>query len=240
MCRGGGGGGGLPSCMVPSLSIRYFKIQPGSISFVLSHAAICSWNDPNYSVTINVPVVYIGRGEMILMWATSISRISTFLGPYGTRFARDHFRAQKSLDFQAPSLPIARVMDVAHFKIIKSKLHIKKWSKFTFPRSTPPPLYSSPPPPYTYPTSGVRWEGGSPRPSPPPPPQSPQRYEKCVTWSNSFHLFPTNFISSKRLPFSSVWFHLHPVGSISFLMILTPAKLLHLQSVASCLSLLFW
>ncbi len=32
--------------------------------------------------------------------------ISTFLGPNGTRFARCHFRVQKSLDFQGPSLPM--------------------------------------------------------------------------------------------------------------------------------------
>jgi hypothetical protein len=40
---------------------------------------------------------------------------------YGTRFARCHFRAQKNLDFQGPSLPMALVMDVARIKIIMSR-----------------------------------------------------------------------------------------------------------------------
>ncbi len=35
---------------------------------------------------------------------------SFFLGPNGTRFARCHFRAQKSLDFQSPPLPMPLVM----------------------------------------------------------------------------------------------------------------------------------
>ncbi len=41
-----------------------------------------------------------------------------FLCPNGTRFARGHFRAQISLDFQGPPLPMALEMDVAHIKII--------------------------------------------------------------------------------------------------------------------------
>ncbi len=36
-----------------------------------------------------------------------------FFGPNGIRFARCHFRAQKCLNFQSPSLPVALVMDVA-------------------------------------------------------------------------------------------------------------------------------
>jgi hypothetical protein len=38
----------------------------------------------------------------------------TFSGPNGTRFARCHFMAQKSLDFQSPPFPMALVVDVAH------------------------------------------------------------------------------------------------------------------------------
>jgi hypothetical protein len=43
--------------------------------------------------------------------------ISTFLGPNGTCLARCHFRAQKSLDFQAPPLPMGLEMD---FPVTKS------------------------------------------------------------------------------------------------------------------------
>ncbi len=59
-------------------------------------------------LSINVPVVYM-----------------TVLGLNGARFATI-FRAQTSLDFQGPPLPMALVMDVARVKIIKSKRHIKK------------------------------------------------------------------------------------------------------------------
>jgi hypothetical protein len=51
-----------------------------------------------------------GRG-----WALKISAI---LYPNGTRYACCHFRAQTSLDFQGPPLPMALVMDVARIKII--------------------------------------------------------------------------------------------------------------------------
>ncbi len=44
--------------------------------------------------------------------------MSTFLGPNSTRFARCRFRAQKSLNFQGPFLPMALVMDIARIKII--------------------------------------------------------------------------------------------------------------------------
>ncbi len=39
-------------------------------------------------------------------WKGWALKISTFLGPNGTRFARCHFRAQESLDFQGPPLPM--------------------------------------------------------------------------------------------------------------------------------------
>jgi hypothetical protein len=47
------------------------------------------------------------------MWAL---KILTFLGPNGTRCARCHFWANKSLDFQGPSLPMALEMDAAQIK----------------------------------------------------------------------------------------------------------------------------
>jgi hypothetical protein len=47
--------------------------------------------------------------------------VSTLLGPNGTCFARCHFRAQKSLDFQGPLLSMALVMYVACIKIITSR-----------------------------------------------------------------------------------------------------------------------
>jgi hypothetical protein len=53
--------------------------------------------------------------------AQILPQILLFLGPNGTRFARGHFRAQKSLDFQGPPLPMALEMDVAHIKIISSR-----------------------------------------------------------------------------------------------------------------------
>ncbi len=49
------------------------------------------------------------------------SKLSTFLGPDGTRFARFHFKAQKSLNFQGPPLPTAIIMGVARIKIIMSR-----------------------------------------------------------------------------------------------------------------------
>jgi hypothetical protein len=51
--------------------------------------------------------------------------ISTFLDPNVTRVARCHFRAQKSLDFRAEPLPMALVMDVAHY----ATPHINKKTK---------------------------------------------------------------------------------------------------------------
>ncbi len=47
---------------------------------------------------------------------TELQANSTFLGPNGTSFARSHFKAQKSLDFQGPPLPLPLVMDLARLK----------------------------------------------------------------------------------------------------------------------------
>ncbi len=41
-----------------------------------------------------------------------------FFGPKGPRFARSYFRAQKSLDFQGPPLPMPLVMDLDSLKTI--------------------------------------------------------------------------------------------------------------------------
>jgi hypothetical protein len=57
-------------------------------------------------LTINVPVVYFERDVMILMWATS------FTQAIGRGVWALPFQAQKSLDFQGPPLPMARVMDL--------------------------------------------------------------------------------------------------------------------------------
>jgi hypothetical protein len=46
-------------------------------------------------------------------------KIWTFLGPNGTLFARDHFRAQKSLDFQGPPLPMTLEIDFLPSKSLR-------------------------------------------------------------------------------------------------------------------------
>ncbi len=46
-------------------------------------------------------------------------KILTFLGPNGTRFARCRCRAQKSLDFQGPSLPMTIEMDFPPSKSLR-------------------------------------------------------------------------------------------------------------------------
>jgi hypothetical protein len=43
------------------------------------------------------------------------------MGPNGTRFARGHFRAPKSPDFQGQLLLMALELDVSHIKIISSR-----------------------------------------------------------------------------------------------------------------------
>jgi hypothetical protein len=57
-----------------------------------------------YSVQISTLVEFLRMRRMISL---------TFSGPNGTRFARCHFKAQKSLDFQSPPFPMALVVDVA-------------------------------------------------------------------------------------------------------------------------------
>ncbi len=54
-------------------------------------------------------------------WRHVTHNIHNFLDPNGIRFARCYFRAQKSLDFQGPTLPMAHVIDVARIKIITSR-----------------------------------------------------------------------------------------------------------------------
>ncbi len=48
----------------------------------------------------------------INLYMYRICVILTCLGPNGTRFARCHFRVQKSLDFQGPLLLMALVIDL--------------------------------------------------------------------------------------------------------------------------------
>jgi hypothetical protein len=56
-------------------------------------------------------------------WKGWALEMSTFLGPNGTRFARSHFRAQKSLGFQGSPLPMPLVMVVARVKTIMYREH---------------------------------------------------------------------------------------------------------------------
>jgi hypothetical protein len=49
----------------------------------------------------------------------SITPLLDFFGPNDTRFARCHFRAQKSLDFQGPPLPMALEMDIPASKSLR-------------------------------------------------------------------------------------------------------------------------
>jgi hypothetical protein len=44
-----------------------------------------------------------------------------FLGPNGTCFVHCHFRAQKSLDFHSPPIPMTLVLDLGRIEIIKSR-----------------------------------------------------------------------------------------------------------------------
>jgi hypothetical protein len=47
-----------------------------------------------------------------------------FFGPNGIRFARCNFRAQKSLDFQGPPLPMALEMDFPPSKSLRPAPYI--------------------------------------------------------------------------------------------------------------------
>jgi hypothetical protein len=58
---------------------------------------------------------------MILMRAYLLLGPLERVGREYLDFARGHFRAQKSLDFQGPPLAIALEMDVTHIKIISSR-----------------------------------------------------------------------------------------------------------------------
>jgi hypothetical protein len=61
-------------------------------------------------ITINVPVVFMARYVMVLRRATSLRGTLDFFGPKWHSLRSCHFRAQKSLDFQGPPLPMPRVM----------------------------------------------------------------------------------------------------------------------------------
>jgi hypothetical protein len=52
-------------------------------------------------------------------------KIGTFWGPEMATSETSAIWAHKSRDFQGPPRPIARVIDLTHFKIIMSKPHIK-------------------------------------------------------------------------------------------------------------------
>jgi hypothetical protein len=57
----------------------------------------------------------------ILMHANLLLREGVCPENLGDRFARCHFRAHKSIDFQGPTFPMARVTDLARIKIITSR-----------------------------------------------------------------------------------------------------------------------
>jgi hypothetical protein len=61
-------------------------------------------------ITINVPVVFMARYVMVLRRATSLRGALDFFGPKCHSLRLCHFRAQKSLDFQGPPIPMPRVM----------------------------------------------------------------------------------------------------------------------------------
>jgi hypothetical protein len=77
--------------------------------YVLAEYRIHNTETHVHKIT-NVPVFY-----MVLVLKDSDA------GPNGPRFARCHFRAQKSLDFQGSPLSMALEMDVARIKIITSR-----------------------------------------------------------------------------------------------------------------------
>jgi hypothetical protein len=60
-------------------------------------------------------------------WKEWALKIETFLDPDQPGAKGVPFGPQKVEIFRPPPLPMATLMDVAHFKIIKSKLHIKNW-----------------------------------------------------------------------------------------------------------------
>ncbi len=75
-------------------------------------------NAPNFYMELILNGFEAGKIHYSVHWKGWALEYSTFLGPNGTPFAPSHFRAQKSLDFQGPPLPMHRVMDLARFKTI--------------------------------------------------------------------------------------------------------------------------
>jgi hypothetical protein len=74
-----------------------------------------------FSMELGLKDFEVGYNHYSGHWKGWALKISTFLGPNGTRFAYGHFRAQKGLNFQCPPLPMAHKMYVANIKIISSR-----------------------------------------------------------------------------------------------------------------------
>jgi hypothetical protein len=71
-----------------------------------------------YFDIVSITVSQLPRSSSFTRVSSCQVSIPTFLSPNGTRFARSHFRAQKSHDFQGPPLLMPLVMDLARLKTI--------------------------------------------------------------------------------------------------------------------------
>ncbi len=67
----------------------------------------------------NTPGVYILFVTFLTVFFQKAALNSTILDPNCTRFARCHFRTQKSLNFQGPPLPMALEMDFSPSKSLR-------------------------------------------------------------------------------------------------------------------------
>ncbi len=85
--------------------------------------------------------IWAASAPVHIMHCTALHFTTTFFGPSGTRFARCHFRAQKSLDFQGPPLPMALKIEFpaskslrpAPYKTGTSTLIVKLIAKYPTP-----------------------------------------------------------------------------------------------------------
>jgi hypothetical protein len=64
--------------------------------------------------------------KRLLLYSPKNCNYLDFFGPNGIRFARCNFRAQKSLDFQGPPLPVALQMDFPPSKSLRPAPYIYK------------------------------------------------------------------------------------------------------------------
>ena len=104
----------------------YFTHRCGSLWTAVGVWALKQLCSHLHKIT-NEPVFYMalapydfdaGQRHYLGNWKGWALKISTFLGSNCTRCCSCNFRAQKSLDFQGPPLPIAHVMSLHRIKII--------------------------------------------------------------------------------------------------------------------------